>query len=369
MSPSIKKQLLGPTTCAGASRTTQSIRRVMVYLVKMNLVSMADGQNSSVTGDAIHLVYKVNRYAHLDSFTTDLDSDPPVRLASFDLAKPGAVDAYWSRLRDLVKAWCDKSGEQPGGAKDYEGSGSSREDDKRPRRIVPTPKNASLPELFRRKNWKSYPWLAPHQRASLNKFFNDICLNQAHKNENRQDDSPIAQDTRIVTPKSPEVTALSRRIMVPPERVIKYCRQLTEVAGPHPSGAKVDFSSLYAVRFKCHVCGHLCFLKNSVADHYLKFHGQLLPEDESLYCEPDFYAQRLEQAKPPKVPGVKRLRKAIPSKASRLGLELGDLEVKEEQRDEMDDATWLQLLTTAECLVPLQQRAQGLPVSYLFSWF
>ena len=361
MPAAVHKQLL-PTTGAGASRITKTIRKVMGNLVKMKLVSVADGQTFSSTGDTLHLVYTVNRYAYLDSFKGSLDADQPKPLASFDFAEPGAVDLYWERLRVLAKEWCDrydKSDEQPAGAED-DGSVSGMEEDERPEPTVPTPKNASLPELFQRKNWNSHPWLAPHQRAALNEFFTDICLNHARKNEKTAECSLVAQDTRMVTLKSPEVAALSGRIMVPPDRVIKYCRQLQEVAGPHPSGAKVDFSSLSAVRFRCHICGHVAFMKPAVRDHYLRCHKQALPDDKSLYCEPDFYAKRLKTAKARKIPRVKRLK----SKANKIELDMGDLEeVKEEPRDEMEDSAWLQLLVTAESMLPLQQRALGLPVS------
>ncbi|CAE6960716.1 unnamed protein product [Symbiodinium sp. CCMP2592] len=170
-----------------------------------------------------------------------------------------------------------------------------------------------------------------------------------------------AQDVRIVAPRSAEVSALSRRIMVPPERVVKYCRQLAEVAGPNPSGARVEFSPLYAVRYKCHKCGHLCFLKTAIADHYLKVHSLPLPTDESLFCEPDFYARRLEQAKPPRVPGIKRLRKVLPSKSNKLHLDMGELREELAEEDEIEDVQWLQLLATAESLVGLEQHAKGLP--------
>ncbi|CAE7304586.1 unnamed protein product, partial [Symbiodinium necroappetens] len=360
----IRKQLLGPTTCTGASRTTQTIRRVMVYLVKMNLVTMADDSTPGLAGDTIHLVYEVNRYAHVDSFTADLEADPPRRLASFDLAEPGSVDAYWEKTKQLVKEWCDKA---LGGARGARDDGSSSQDEKRPRQTapnIPTPVNAPLPELFRRKNWKSYPWLSPHQRAALNKFYGDLCFSSAAPRRQRGSESLLSevQDVRIVTPRSAEVTALSRRIMVPPERVVKYCRQLAEVAGP-PSGARVEFSPLYAVRYKCHKCGHLCFLKTAIADHYLKVHSLPLPTDESLFCEPDFYARRLEQAKPPRNPGIKRLRKVLPSKSNKLHLDMGEIREDEEVEDEMEDAEWLQLLATAESLVPLERHAKGLPLT------
>ncbi|CAE7253463.1 unnamed protein product [Symbiodinium sp. CCMP2592] len=362
----IRKQLLGPTTCTGASRTTQTIRRVMVYLVKMNLVTMAGDSTSGPSGETVHLVYEVNRYAHVDSFTADLEADPPRRLASFDLAEPGSVDAYWEKTKQLVKEWCDKV---LGGARGARDDGSSS-DEKRPlsRQTapnIPTPVNAPLPELFRRKNWKSYPWLSPHQRAALNKFYSDLCFSTAPRRQ-RASESLLseAQDVRIVTPRSAEVSALSRRIMVPPERVVKYCRQLVEVAGPHPSGARVEFSPLYAVRYKCHKCGHLCFLKTAIADHYWKVHSLPLPTDESLFCEPDFYARRLEQAKPPRNPGIKRLRKVLPSKSNKLHLDMGELrEELAEVEDEIEDVQWLQLLATAESLVGLEQHAKGLPLT------
>ena len=177
--------------------------------------------------------------------------------------------------------------------------------------------------------------------------------------------SLITQDARVVTPKSQEVAALSRRIMVPPERIVKFCMQLSEIAGPHPSGAKVEFSPLYAVRFRCHICGQLRFLKNAIADHYLKVHAQAMPDDESLFCEPDFYAQRLEKAKPPKNPSLKRLRKVLPQrKAGNLNLDAGEFsEVHEEPGDELEDATWLQLLAVAETMVGMEQHAVGLPTS------
>ena len=306
----------------------------------------------------------MNRYAHVDSFTADLEADPPRRLASFDLAEPGSVDAYWEKTKQLVKEWCDKA---LGGARGARDDGSSSQDEKRPRQTapnIPTPVNAPLPELFRRKNWKSYPWLSPHQRAALNKFYGDLCFSSAAPRRQRGSESLLSevQDVRIVTPRSAEVTALSRRIMVPPERVVKYCRQLAEVAGP-PSGARVEFSPLYAVRYKCHKCGHLCFLKTAIADHYLKVHSLPLPTDESLFCEPDFYARRLEQAKPPRNPGIKRLRKVLPSKSNKLHLDMGEIREDEEVEDEMEDAEWLQLLATAESLVPLERHAKGLPLT------
>ena len=148
-----------------------------MYLVKMKLVTMADGEASSMA-ETIQVVYQVNRKARLESFSLDLDADPPVQVASFDLAEPGAVNAYWDGLQSLVKRWCDQHGGLFKGAKE-EGSGSSQEDDRRPRRIVPVPANAPFPELFRRKNWKSSPWLTPHQRAALKQFHSDIFLHQA----------------------------------------------------------------------------------------------------------------------------------------------------------------------------------------------
>eukprot|EP00913_Durusdinium_trenchii_P014182 g13309.t1 len=124
-----------------------------------------------------------------------------------------------------------------------------------------TPPNGAPRELFNLKNWSKSTWLLPHQRISMNDFYNE---------------GELKAPSQVLTPKSAEIMALSRRIMVAPDQIIKYCKSRQEVYGPHPSdgGPCVEFSSLMAVRFKCHLCGHLCFQRCSINEHYSKIHQE-----------------------------------------------------------------------------------------------
>ncbi|CAK9043032.1 C2H2-type domain-containing protein, partial [Durusdinium trenchii] len=239
-----------------------------------------------------------------------------------------------------------------------------------------TPPNGAPRELFNLKNWSKSTWLLPHQRISMNDFYNEV-LSKLEQKSPREGE--LKAPSQVLTPKSAEIMALSRRIMVAPDQIIKYCKSRQEVYGPHPSdgGPCVEFSSLMAVRFKCHLCGHLCFQRCSINEHYSKIHQEELPKDESLYTEADFYAQRLEQAKPTRKDGMRRWRR------KRLAPVFGSLNSwpaadgarsdheaagqtahrKEEAWGEelQDEAAWLQLFTTAESMACMQAISEGAP--------
>merc|ERR1719443_763014 len=119
-----------------------------------------------------------------------------------------------------------------------------------------------------------------------------------------------------MTARSPEIVALSRRICLAPDRIVKQCKQMVEIeehVGANDRGLehepKVVYSTLCVVRYRCHLCFHLCYQRNSIAEHYQRVHNMELPEDGSVYRDADFHARRLEQAKPPLEKGRRERRK------------------------------------------------------------
>lgn len=341
----LRKMLLGRTVTGGTLRSVNTVRRLMRHLTALGLVTSSGEDAHGPTQSLAPIVYQLNQIVHVPTFSAAGDAPPA---ASFDLARPEDVEGYWSRLKDEVLKWRGHVGAK--GDKD-----SSSEDKESKRRATALPGNPMVPEIFNLKNWTSYNWLTPHQRVSLNEFYL-----QVHEESN----ADAGLDTgRILTPKSAEVMALSRRILVGPDQIIKHCRHLAEIHGPHPSG-RVEFSSLLAVRFKCHVCGYLCFQRSAITEHYGKVHSGGLPEDESKFTEADFYAQRLEQARPTFKDGRRRLRKRQVAKETppQPWAEADGARSSEEERWGMevsDDPCWLQLFTVAETMVSMQHVCQG----------
>ena len=338
----LRKLLLGRTVTGGTLRSVNTVRRLMRHLTALGLVT-ASGEEDGAQSLA-PMVYQLNQIVHVPSFSA---VDAPA--ARLDLVCPEDVERYWTLLKDEVLKWRAYVGAKG------EKADSSSEDKEPKRRSMPLPGNAMVPEIFNLKNWTSFNWLTPQQRVSLNEFYLQV-----------HGDADAGLETgRILTPKSAEVMALSRRILVGPDQIIKHCRHLAEIHGPHPS-KRVEFSSLLAVRFKCHICGHLCFQRSAITEHYGKTHGGL-PEDESKFTEADFYAQRLEQARPTFKDGRRRLRKRhvakeMPGMPAQPWAEADGARSSEEERWGMevsDDAAWLQLFTVAETMVSMQHVCEG----------
>ena len=342
-------------------RAVQGVRKLMRHLTNLGLANSSEGDDPS-----IQIRYQLNQSVSVPIFRSDLDpvSDPA---GTFDLAQPKAMDAYWTCLRNQVEAWRIVVGSKADDASSDDPQKAEKDDmdkskERRSRRTVVLPVNHMMPEIFQSKNWMQPNWLTPHQRASLNNFFNDV--HARAEASNPDDPEQELRTPQILTPKSAEVMALSRKITVPPDKIIKYCKHLAEVR-PHPSGNHVEFSSLLAVRFHCHLCGHLCFQRTSITEHYAKVHGEKLPEDESKFSEADFYAQRLEQARPKRI-GRRRVRKRnVPeddATLSRWPQAEGDRSEEEEERwgaEPADDSSWLQLFAFAESMACLQQMSEG----------
>ena len=357
----LRKVLLGRTHNSGSLRSLHAVRRLMRHLVKLGLAN-TEGDDAGT----VQIKYQVNRFVDVPTFTADLSNvvDPA---GSFDLAQPSAVDAYWTCLHRQVEVWHKTVGDgEKGSSSEGDKVGEDKDGDKskdrRVKRTVVLPANAILPEIFQSKNWAKSSWLTPRQRASMNDFYNDVHAKvEACDEEQMQQEVQINTPGRVLTPKSAEVMALSRQIMVPPDKIIKYCRLLTELRGAHPSGNQVEFSTLMSVRFKCHLCGYLCFQRTTITEHYAKFHGEKLPEDESRFSEADFYAQRLEQARPRRE-GVRRLRKRANANPSPWPPAEGARSEDEEERwgtELADDASWLKLFAVAESMACLQQVSEG----------
>ncbi|CAJ1353780.1 unnamed protein product [Effrenium voratum] len=347
MPEELRKILLGRISASGSLRALHTIRRHMAQLMKMGLATSDEDPGASSVAP---IRYQLARRLQVPTFASSVQEAPSFA-GSFDLAEPGAVDAYWSCLQEQVNAWRGASGTQ---ARE-DGSDSSEAEKRKSRAPVTLPVNAMLPELFKTRNWIHWEsaWLGPHQRAAMNDFYNE-----AHAGQSGE---AARGPGRVFTPKSPEIMALSRRILVAPDRIIKYCRHLLAVC-PHPSGASVEFSSLLAVRFKCHICGYLCYQSTTIADHYSKTHSEPLPDDDSKFCEADFYAQRLEQARPTRTDGKQRWRRR---RLDRVPIqpwpEAGNADGDEEDwgAEPADDSTWLQLLAFAETMVCAEHHAKG----------
>lgn len=365
----LRRMLLGRTHTSGNLRSVHAVRRLMRHLVKLGL---AESLGEDEPG-AVQIKYQLNRFVQVPTFTAESKVTDPA--GSFDLAQPTAANAYWTCLQGQVEIWRttvradSSSGEDKVDKADK--VDKTKDPNRRAKRTVTLPANAMLPEIFQSKNWTKSAWLTPRQRASMNDFYSDVHAKvEACNPDEQMEEVQINTPGRVLTPKSAEVMALSRQIMVPPDRIIKYCRHLTDLRGAHPSGNQVEFSSLLAVRFKCHLCGYLCFQRTSIAEHYAKLHGEKLPEDESRFSEADFYAQRLEQAKPRR-DGKRRLRKrsvqtpdANPYPWPAAEGQRSDEEEEGQERSRWgaelaDDASWLQLFAVAESMACLQQASEG----------
>lgn len=367
----LRRMLLGRTHTSGNLRSVHAVRRLMRHLVKLGLAESLGEDDPAVQG--VQIKYQLKRFVQVPTFTASAESADPA--GSFDLAQPTAANAYWTCLQGQVEAWRStiradsSSGEDKVDKADKADIGKAKDPNRRGKRTVTLPANAMLPEIFQSKNWTKSAWLTPRQRASMNDFYSDVHAKvEACIPDEQMEEVQINTPGRVLTPKSAEVMALSRQIMVPPDRIIKYCRHLTELRGAHPSGNQVEFSSLLAVRFKCHLCGYLCFQRTSIAEHYAKLHGEKLPEDESRFSEADFYAQRLEQAKPRR-DGKRRLRKrSVQTDANPYPWPAAEGERSDEEEEGQrsrwgaelaDDASWLQLFAVAESMACLQQASEG----------
>eukprot|EP00928_Gymnodinium_smaydae_P014761 TRINITY_DN15428_c0_g2_i3.p1 TRINITY_DN15428_c0_g2~~TRINITY_DN15428_c0_g2_i3.p1 ORF type:complete len:511 (-),score=109.73 TRINITY_DN15428_c0_g2_i3:1244-2776(-) len=338
--PADVRDLLLHRSYAGSLRSHIAVRRLLAHLVKLGLVSI----RTDPVADApqrVELTYGLCRHVELYSFTKDVQQEPPEHMGHFDFADPQCADEYWKALQTLVDAWLVQTtndrgrgggagapaGSAADGAEDGsadDGSEEGEEDEpggggrgrsaRGGAEAVPQPANCQLPELLLKKNWKKKAWLGPVQRAAVDEFYRQLCGRPAAAPSGmgnvmapapsssslalvvaKPPPPPAAasEGPRVVTPRSPEIVDLSIRICVPPDTIVKYCKQLAELATKtstegDDAGAcepAVTFSLLNVVRYRCHLCGYLCFQKTTVEDHYKRVHDTAVPEDSSLYCD------------------------------------------------------------------------------------
>ncbi|CAK0858805.1 unnamed protein product [Prorocentrum cordatum] len=314
------RAVLHNRTYSGASRSALVVRRLMAHLVKLRLARLSQQPRPGLyVTVALNHKYELQRHAALHAMTLatrgGVSDDPPV-VGSFDFAESTSFSRYWEQLKGLANAWisqmsgdqeakkkgaaceeaavsepsCDDGGPEVGEGRGGGGGGGAR---------VPLPHKYGLAELFRRKNWKGKGWLTPHQRTAIDDFYRAVMANpcaSGGRDESQATVPAVTVALRTMTPRSQEVVALSQRVGVPPDQIVKYCVQQTEIT--RRKGADADtpkrFSMLFEVRYQCHLCGHACFQLNSIEDHYRQAHEEDLPEDERLYYDPEFLVHRDE---------------------------------------------------------------------------
>lgn len=324
--PKIRNQLLSKTY-TGRLRAPLAVRRLLAHLVKLSLAKTRLAQTEEAFPGVTVVDYGLCRAVALNS-------------RSYDFADVTAHTAYWQALEKVSLARISESGVKK------EDSESDPETRKR---------TCRLRELFSKKNWSNKAWLTPSDRVAIETFDRKLRLPHGTKCEPQGEVRP-----RILTPKSLEIVALSERINVAPERIVKHCIQQVAIDGNLGVQPHATYSLLSSVRFRCHLCKHICFQRTTIAEHYQRAHSAELPEDESVFCEPEFYAQRLEQARPDAAGRRNRVKLSKSSSDSDGITEAVPMPPAEEP----DDTVWLQLLLISEQLasyhdgpIPLLSRA------------